>query len=273
MTANSKYLYDLILKEEIWHAPEIEKISYPENGNNDCFEIEDTSFWFKSRNRIIYEVVKKYTINGPIFDVGGGNGFVTSYLSKKGYESILVEPGLDGCLNAKKRGLKNIIHSVFDTAHFILNTIPNIGIFDVMEHINDQKNFLEGLHKLLIPDGRLIITVPAYNELWSEEDESAGHYRRYRIRELHDLMNFYGFEVLYVSYFFSFLVFPIFIFRTIPSKFGFYKISSQKSKRQHLSKTKQNILFDILMKFEINRVKKEKSILFGSSIILAVRKR
>ena len=42
----------------------------------------------------------------PLFDIGGGNGFVANYLSKKGFETILVEPGIDGCINGRERGLK-----------------------------------------------------------------------------------------------------------------------------------------------------------------------
>jgi len=88
-----------------------------------------------------------------------------------------------------------------------------------------------------------------------------------------ELIENYGFDVLYKTYFFSFLVIPIFLFRTIPSIFGVYKISSQQFKNQHLSNSNANKLLDLLMKIELQKVKINKSIIFGSSILLVARKR
>ena len=90
---------------------------------------------------------------------------------------------------------------------------------------------------------------------------------------MNKLLDDYGFEVLYQTYFFSLLVIPIFIFRSIPSKLGFYKTSFQKSKSQHLSNSSSNKLIDRLMKFELNKVKRCKSIFFGSSLLFVARKR
>jgi SAM-dependent methyltransferase len=267
------FIHDLIFKDGIWHSEERESLSYPNDGNDVCYDIEDQSFWFKNRNKIILEVINRYSIDGPIFDVGGGNGFVSSYLGKRGFQTVLVEPGIDGCLNGKERGLRDIINSNFDTIHFFPNSIPNIGMFDVLEHIENQAEILQTIQTNLIQDGRLFITVPAFKFLWSEEDLQAGHFRRYRIKELSKLIDKSGFDVVYSSYFFSFLVIPIFIFRTIPSIFGFYKISTQKSKRQHISDSKANRLLGMLMKLELNSIKRGKSIFFGSSLLLVAKKR
>lgn len=267
------FVYDLKVKNEIWHASEIGEISYPVAGNNSYYDIEDRSFWFKYRNCIISEVLKKYSINGPIFDVGGGNGFVSYYLTLQGYKVVLVEPCIDGCKNGRSRGLKNIINSNFDTAHFYPNSIPNIGVFDVLEHIKNQHCFLETLQTNMITNGRLFITVPAIKSLWSEEDKQVGHFRRYRIKELHRILENYGFDVLYSTYFYSFLVIPIFLFRTIPSKLGFYKINTQKTMRQHLSKNNSVNVLGMLMKSELRKVKRSESIYIGSSLILVARKR
>ncbi len=233
-------------------------------GNNSCYEIEDRSFWFKNRNSIISEGVKKQSIDSPIFDVGGGNGFVSNYLDTLGFETVLVEPGIDGCLNGKGKGLKNIINSNFDTTHFYPNSIPNIGIFDVLEHVENQHQFLKTICTNMIPDGRLFITVPAFQSLWSEEDNQAGHYRRYRNKELRELIENYGFELLYDLYFYSFLVIPIFIFRTIPSMFGIYNTSSQQSKSQHLSNSNANKILYLTMKLELNLVKRVSRFFFVS---------
>ena len=74
------------------------KIFLTDNGNDLCFEIEENSFWFGHRNNCIIEMIKNYppTRNSPIFDVGGGNGFVAKGLLDAGLEVVLVEPGPAG---------------------------------------------------------------------------------------------------------------------------------------------------------------------------------
>lgn len=273
MTTIEKYIHNLRLQDGIWRASVEKKISYPADGNKLCFEIEDQSFWFAHRNKIICETVKKYIINGPIFDVGGGNGLVANCLCNYGFEAVLVEPGIDGCLNGKKRGLNNIVNYIIDADHFLPSSIPNIGIFDVLEHIENPIEFINTLYNMLAIGGRLFITVPAYNGLWSEEDKQAGHYYRYRKKELNNLVVHRGFNVLYSTYYYSCLVLPILIFRTLPSKFGFYKIDHKTTTKQHSANSITNIFLEMIMKYELDKIKKSKSLMFGSSLLLVAEKR
>ena len=57
-------------------ANESSSISYPEGGNELWAEIEEHSFWFNHRNRVITTGIKNFPPPGTIFDIGGGNGFV-----------------------------------------------------------------------------------------------------------------------------------------------------------------------------------------------------
>ncbi|MFC1630589.1 hypothetical protein ACFL2N_01475 [Pseudomonadota bacterium] len=78
----------------IWYSSDNQNISYPSDGNENCFTIEDNSFWFKHRNECIIAIFKSYppNDNGMIFDIGGGNGFVSLGLTKGGFDVALVEP-------------------------------------------------------------------------------------------------------------------------------------------------------------------------------------
>ena len=71
----------------------------------------------------------------------GGNGFVSLEIENKGYGIALLEPGMGGVLNAKKRGLKKIICANFNEIDLHQNSIPAIGIFDVLEHIKNEYRF------------------------------------------------------------------------------------------------------------------------------------
>ena len=53
----------------------ISKVSYPEDGNALCFQIEDNSPWFIQRNDLIKTLIIKHKLKGNFLDIGGGNGF------------------------------------------------------------------------------------------------------------------------------------------------------------------------------------------------------
>ncbi len=127
-----KYTKDLIEKGGIYFSNKESKISYPDTGNEHCFHMEENSFWFSHRNNCIISTVNKYCKNTIFFDIGGGNGYVSKGLQDRGIETVLLEPGFQGCLNAQNRGLKNIICSTLEDANFEKNSIPSIGVFDVV---------------------------------------------------------------------------------------------------------------------------------------------
>ena len=67
----------------LWVSKNRSDVSYPSSDNELCYQIEDTSFWFQHRNRCIANCVRAYPPSGVVFDVGGGNGFVSLDYSVK----------------------------------------------------------------------------------------------------------------------------------------------------------------------------------------------
>ena len=165
------------------------------------------------------------------FDIGGGNGFVSKGLEKNGIKTCLVEPGIQGCLNAKKRGLSNIVCSDLESLKFKAPIPFSIGLFDVLEHIENDDDYLEKICNSIIKDGYLFITVPAYNFLWSKQDTESGHFRRYSLYELKNKLKTVGFEILYSTYIFSFLVLPIFFFAHCQAALELQKREQEKLKK------------------------------------------
>ena len=205
-------------EDGIYYAIGSEAVSYPEEGNEACFEIEDQSFWFRHRNNCIRELVRNFPPRGkgPIFDVGGGNGFVAKGLMDAGWDVVLVEPGPSGARNAKKRGLDHVICGTTHSAGFKNGSLPAIGVFDVVEHIDDDLGFLRHLRDLLEPGGMLYLTVPAFNFLWSHEDVDAGHFRRYTLGAMEKKLAEAGLKPVFGTCIFGFLTLPVFLLRTLP---------------------------------------------------------
>ena len=262
----------------IYYADHFSNVSYPKDGNDLCFDIEDKSFWFRHRNSCIIEMIRNYPplIKGPIFDIGGGNGYVAKGIKEAGWDVVLVEPGSSGARNAKKRGIAHVVCASSQSAKFKHGTLPAIGVFDVVEHIENDIEFLNHLWELLIPGGMLYITVPAYQSLWSLEDEDAGHFRRYTLKQLEKKLEQSGFSVKFSTYFFTFLPIIIFFFRTLPYRFNLLKKEKNYTRRKNDHSIRQGLhktIIKFLMNLETILISKRISIYHGGSCLISATKR
>jgi SAM-dependent methyltransferase len=87
---------------------------------------------------------------------------------------------------------------------------------EVIEHVDSDLAALHEYRRVLRPSGTLLVTVPAYESLWSSHDDWAGHRRRYGAGQLARTVARAGFEVDRTSYYFSFLVPPAYAVRRTP---------------------------------------------------------
>lgn len=261
----------------IWYSREEESVSYPTEGHGACFQIEEGSFWFRHRNDCIAALARSHPppSAGTIFDVGGGNGFVSLGLARAGFDVVLVEPGREGARNAKRRGLDRVVCATLEGARLAEQSLPACGLFDVLEHIEDDLGFLRSMRRLLRPGGKLYATVPAYPWLWSKDDELAGHFRRYRLRSLVRLLERAGYEVEFSSYFFRFTPPAILLLRTLPSLLGLARnrISSEVVRRDHLALNRGlGRLLRPLLTAELRQLSRNSAISFGGSCLVVARR-
>ena len=269
---------NLIYEDGIW-IPKVNlaSISYPADGNAACSQIEDDSFWFKHRNNCILEVLKKYHNKSDIFlDIGGGNGFVAKFLQDNGIKVCLLEPGSTGVLNARQKGLDNVIQSTLEDITPNPNfKVSSIGLFDVVEHIEDDSSFLQKVNQYLPVSGRIFITVPAFNTLWSKNDEKAGHFRRHTTKTLNKLLLDSGFKIDYVTYFFSALFLPLLIMRSIPSRLGLHNENNVREKtiKHHRQATGlKSTLSNKVWRYELKKISDGRRIKFGTSCLVVASK-
>jgi predicted SAM-dependent methyltransferase len=90
-----------------------------------------------------------------------------------------------------------------------------LSALDLLEHMDDDMRALKEFHRVLEPEGFLLLAVPAYRFLWSEHDEAPMHRRRYVASELHVKLTCSGFRVLKRSYAVFFAFFPIVFYRLV----------------------------------------------------------
>lgn len=233
-------------------------------------EIEPQSYWFNHRNDVIAAVVRRFPPMGPILDIGGGNGYVSLGLKAGGFECIVVEPGEVGAVNAAKRGFP-VIRAPFQNLQLRDETVPCAGMFDVLEHIEDDVGALANLHRVLAQGGRLYVAVPSYRLLWSDDDVKAGHFRRYRQRALCQRLEQAGFTVEYGTYFFAILVAPIFLMRVLTALLRLK--SESKARQDHtLPRGAIGAVFRRSFSYELAKIASGSKLNFGASCLVVARK-
>jgi hypothetical protein len=149
--------------------------------------------------------------------------------------------------------------------------MPAAGLFDVLEHVEDDTGFLNEIHRCLTPSGRLYMTVPAMPWLWSYDDVAAGHYRRYTLRELTTKLQKGGFSVLFSSYLFVPLPFPLLALRSLPSMFG--RRSLPQNTYAPLHQPAKTTLLNRLLDLEGKFLSKGRPLPVGTSCLVVAEKR
>lgn len=266
-------------EDGVWYSEGTAALSYPESGNDILFSIEDRSFWFRHRNSCILAAIERHPPERPdelILDVGGGNGAVAKALLEAGYAVAVVEPGVRGAANSKARGVRHVVCSTLESAGIHPSSIAAMGFFDVVEHLEDSASHLAYAFSLLKLGGRLYVTVPAYQFLWSQEDDDAGHFRRYTKSSICQLLEGVGFSISYSTYFFRFLPVPIMLARSLPywaSRVTRSTRAARDPESQHVPSGRfAEALLKRLLDAESNVIAAGGSMAFGASLLVVATK-
>jgi len=177
------------------------------------FAVEDKHFWFCTRNRVIAALVHRIAATPQsghrILEVGCGTGNVLRILENGFPQGTVVGMDLfaEGLQYARRRTSCDLVQGDVHKLPFC-SRFDLIGLFDVLEHLPDDRRVLRDLHSILKPRGVLILTVPAHQSLWSYFDEISHHRRRYGPSELESKLISTGYSVEYLTLFMA-SVFPI----------------------------------------------------------------
>lgn len=180
-------------------------------------EVEDRHFWFLGRREVIVDAIRRAVPDadrGGLFDIGPGSGGLLSFLARSGVR-------IAGCCDAHPESLR-LVGERLDVPLVLVDEGRRpplgpghslLGMFDVLEHLDDDADALAALHQALAPGGSLVLTVPAGPSLFCDIDRLAGHRRRYTRNGLRRLLEQVGFEVRLLRYFMCLAVVPLVISR------------------------------------------------------------
>jgi ubiquinone/menaquinone biosynthesis C-methylase UbiE len=178
---------------------------------------EDRHWWFATRTRAILAYLDRYVGPGQgrrVLDVGCGAANMTHHLRHYGVV-IGVDSNPKPLEIARERGLEAYQGSA-DDLPFEDGTFDLVTLLDTVEHVPAEDTVFEECRRVLRgPDaasgragGRLLVTVPAFMFLWSQNDVINMHQRRYTVPELTAKLERHGFRLLRISYN-NFFVFPL----------------------------------------------------------------
>lgn len=210
------------------------QISYPEGGLDVLGLDGGQGFWFDHRFEAVLELLRERDVLS-LWDIGAGTGSMALRLAQAGLDVVAVEPLKGGAEASARQGLTSFCGTLQDL-QLPDGCLPALGMFDVLEHLEHPGELLKEAHRVLQPDGVLVITVPALQWLWGDEDDVAGHYRRYRRPGLNVAAGTAGFRPLTSQYLFATLVPVAALTRALP-----YSLGRRKSEAEVFGKMKRQL--------------------------------
>jgi SAM-dependent methyltransferase len=174
-------------------------------------EHDQIHWWYVARRRILADLIAREAElpeNARILEVGCGTGHNFEMLKAFGRLDALEVDGEARALSSKRLG-----HTVGDAPLPELTGVPDrtydlIALLDVLEHVDDRTESLRSMAAKLTPNGRILVTVPAYQWMWSAHDLAHHHKLRYSKRALRRDAEAAGLRVRKIGYFNS-LLFPL----------------------------------------------------------------
>jgi 2-polyprenyl-3-methyl-5-hydroxy-6-metoxy-1,4-benzoquinol methylase len=166
-------------------------------------------WWWRAREKLILETLRAHEPEDgwkSILDVGCGDGLLFDQLMPFG-EVEGVEPSAASVSELSPH--RSRIHiGPFDDSFQPRKKFMLILMLDVLEHLADPATALRRALALLAPAGMLLVTVPAFNALWTNHDVVNEHVTRYTRRTFRELARQAGFAIQAERYFFQWL-FPL----------------------------------------------------------------
>ena len=168
-------------------------------------KVDPDKFWYYLyKGQFIFDkAIKSLKKSEILFDVGAGSGYFASIFVKnrKTNKAFCIDP----FYSHEQLGVKNDLNFVTEPP----NEKADVLLFiDVLEHVEDDLALLKSYISSSSSDALFVISVPAFKSLWSNHDVYLEHFRRYRKKDLRNLIKRAGLVEVESSYIFG-SIFPL----------------------------------------------------------------
>ena len=143
-------------------------------------DVDEHHWWYRGRRRVIRAELDRLPLpaGGRVLDAGCGSGRTLDELRDYG-EVCGIELSPEAAAVARARGDLDVRVGRLEELPWEAGTFDLITCLDVIEHTPDDRLTLSELRRVCKPGGWLLVTVPAYQALWSRHDVANHHFRRY----------------------------------------------------------------------------------------------
>jgi SAM-dependent methyltransferase len=183
-------------------------------------ELDQRHWWYRARRRVLAALIRREArppASARILEIGCGTGHNLAMLSGFGdVDALELDEEARG-LAEQRLGRKVMSAPLPELAGVADRCYDLIGAFDVIEHIEDDRGALASIAAKLKLGGKLVMTVPAHQWMWSAHDVVNHHKRRYSKRSLRALIEGSPLRLDKIGYFNS-LLFPVAVAERLASK-------------------------------------------------------
>ena len=183
-------------------------------------ELDERHWWYRARRKVLQALIER-VVKPPkdarILEVGCGTGHNLKMLGQFGSVDA-IEVDAEARAIAEKRLARSIASTPLPELEGIERSRYDlVAALDVVEHIADDRAAIDALASCLKPGGKLLVTVPAHQWMWSAHDELNHHQRRYSKAGLARLIEGSPLKLDSIGYFNS-LLFPLAVAARLASK-------------------------------------------------------
>ncbi|HCT86535.1 MAG TPA: hypothetical protein DF296_15185 [Candidatus Margulisbacteria bacterium] len=177
--------------------------------------VEDDHWWFRAKDEfILHKLIPFKQLSGNVLDMGCGTGRFLHVLETcfsnhfSDYQLFGLDMS-DASINyASDHSKALIVKGNAAVTGFADNFFSLVVTSDVLEHLEDDGAGLKEIFRILSPGGYVVVTVPAYQWLWSGHDKALSHKRRYTGTSLSLAMKKSGFALKKLGYYYG-ILFPL----------------------------------------------------------------
>jgi SAM-dependent methyltransferase len=174
-------------------------------------ELDSRHWWFVARRRILSELIAREVPlprEARILEIGCGTGHNFEMLARFGQVDGIEVDDQARALSSRRLGREVGSSPLPDLPGIADGSYHLVALLDVLEHIEEDRASLASIKQKLAPGGRILLTVPANQWMWSAHDAAHHHHRRYSKAGLRRVIEEAGLKVETLSYFNS-LLFPV----------------------------------------------------------------